>query len=40
MVCGIEHHMKSIFTDALCILLRHPRNCPHGNIIPQGNCCG
>ena len=40
MVCGIEHHMKSIFTDALCTLLRHPRNCPHGNIIPQGNCCG
>lgn len=40
MVCGIEHHMKSIFTDALCTLLRHPRKCPHGNIIPQGNCCG
>ena len=39
MVCGIEHHMKSIFTDALCTLLRHPRKCPHGNIIPQGNCC-
>jgi DtxR family transcriptional regulator, Mn-dependent transcriptional regulator len=40
MVCGIEHHMKSIFTDALCTLLRHPRKCPHGNIIPQGTCCG
>ena len=24
MVCGIEHHMKSIFTDALCTLLKHP----------------
>lgn len=40
MVCGIEHHMKSIFTDALCTLLKHPRVCPHGNVIPKGNCCG
>jgi DtxR family Mn-dependent transcriptional regulator len=29
MVCGIEHHMKAIFTDALCTLLKHPRSCPH-----------
>ncbi|MGI0039947.1 MAG: metal-dependent transcriptional regulator, partial [Nitrososphaera sp.] len=27
MVCGIEHHMKNIFTDALCTLLKHPREC-------------
>jgi DtxR family Mn-dependent transcriptional regulator len=40
MVCGIEHHMKSIFTDALCTLLKHPGICPHGNVIPQGSCCG
>jgi DtxR family transcriptional regulator, Mn-dependent transcriptional regulator len=40
MVCGIEHHMKSIFTDALCTLLKHPRICPHGNVIPRGSCCG
>ena len=39
MVCGIEHHMKNQFTDALCTLLKHPRRCPHGNIIPRGNCC-
>ena len=26
MVCGIEHHMKDIFTDALCTLLKHPRS--------------
>ena len=39
MVCGIEHHMKNIFTDALCTLLKHPRNCPHGHIIPKGKCC-
>ena len=39
MVCGIEHHMKDIFTDALCTLLKHPRYCPHGYDIPMGNCC-
>ena len=39
MVCGIEHHMKEIFTDALCTLLKHPRSCPHGYDIPSGNCC-
>ncbi|HEU5447189.1 MAG TPA: metal-dependent transcriptional regulator [Nitrososphaeraceae archaeon] len=39
MVCGIEHHMKEIFTDALCTLLKHPRSCPHGYYIPLGKCC-
>jgi DtxR family Mn-dependent transcriptional regulator len=39
MVCGIEHHMKEIFTDALCTLLKHPRSCPHGYRIPPGKCC-
>jgi DtxR family Mn-dependent transcriptional regulator len=39
MVCGIEHHMKDIFTDALCTLLKHPRKCPHDFDIPIGNCC-
>ncbi len=40
MVCGIEHHMNKQFTDALCIMLKHPRKCPHGNDIPMGGCCG
>jgi DtxR family transcriptional regulator, Mn-dependent transcriptional regulator len=39
MVCGIEHHMKDIFTDALCTILKHPRKCPHDFDIPMGNCC-
>jgi DtxR family Mn-dependent transcriptional regulator len=39
MVCGIEHHMKKKFTDALCTLLKHPRKCPHGYAIPYGQCC-
>jgi DtxR family Mn-dependent transcriptional regulator len=39
MVCGIEHHMKDIFTNALCTLLNHPKSCPHGHEIPRGKCC-
>lgn len=39
MVCGIEHHMKDIFTNTLCTLLKHPRKCPHDFDIPMGNCC-
>ena len=39
MVCGIEHHMNKQFTDALCIMLKHPRKCPHDHEIPMGECC-
>jgi DtxR family transcriptional regulator, Mn-dependent transcriptional regulator len=39
MICGIEHHMKDMFTDALCTLLKHPRMCPHGHAIPRDKCC-
>jgi len=39
MVCGIEHHMKKQFTNALCTMLKHPRKCPHGHVIPMGECC-
>ncbi len=39
MVCGIEHHMKKKFSDALCTLLEHPETCPHGKNIPHGDCC-
>ena len=39
MVCGIEHHMNMQFTDALCIMLNHPRKCPHDHDIPMGECC-
>jgi len=39
MICGIEHHMKKKFTDALCTLLNHPRKCPHDHSIPYGQCC-
>ena len=39
MVCGIEHHMNKQFTDALCVMLKHPRKCPHNHDIPMGECC-
>jgi len=39
MVCGIEHHMKKQFTNALCTMLNHPRKCPHDLEIPIGECC-
>ena len=39
MVCGIEHHMKKQFTDALCTMLKHPRKCHHDHDIPMGDCC-
>ena len=39
MVCGIEHHMNKQFTDALCVMLGHPRKCPHDHQIPIGECC-
>jgi DtxR family Mn-dependent transcriptional regulator len=39
MICGIEHHMKKKFADALCTLLNHPRKCPHDHNIPYGQCC-
>jgi DtxR family Mn-dependent transcriptional regulator len=25
--------------DNICILLGHPRTCPHGRRIPPGECC-
>ena len=39
MVCGVEHHMNRQFADALCMMLNHPRKCPHGNDVPLGSCC-
>ena len=39
MVCGIEHHMNKQFTNALCVMLGHPRKCPHDHKIPMGECC-
>ena len=37
MVCGVEHHMKTRFTDALCTLLGHPRISPTARAYPPAS---
>ena len=37
--CKLEHILHKGLEDNICILLGHPKNCPHGKAIPQGRCC-
>nr|WCC90966.1 magnetosome protein Mad30 [Desulfobacteraceae bacterium] len=37
--CEFEHIVNNELVDSICILLGHPRECPHGRIIPKGECC-
>lgn len=37
--CEFEHTVTPELVDAICILLGHPKKCPHGLHIPQGDCC-
>ena len=37
--CRYEHMLGSEAADSICILLGHPRTCPHGKYIPPGECC-
>ncbi|MHC4310508.1 MAG: iron dependent repressor, metal binding and dimerization domain protein [Planctomycetota bacterium] len=37
--CEFEHTVTPELVDSICILLGHPRECPHGRPIPQGQCC-
>ncbi|MBF0474300.1 MAG: metal-dependent transcriptional regulator [Deltaproteobacteria bacterium] len=37
--CEFEHTVTSELVDSICILLGHPRTCPHGMSIPEGECC-
>ena len=37
--CKFEHVVQGGIEDNVCILLGHPRICPHGNPIPKGKCC-
>ena len=37
--CEFEHILSEEVTDAICILLGHPKECPHGLHIPEGTCC-
>ncbi len=37
--CHFEHLLHEGIDDNICILLGHPKVCPHGKPIPQGECC-
>ncbi len=37
--CEFEHITNIGLVDAICTLLGHPRECPHGLPIPEGECC-
>jgi DtxR family Mn-dependent transcriptional regulator len=37
--CEFEHILATEIVDAICTLLGHPRECPHGFAIPTGECC-
>jgi len=37
--CEFEHTVTPELVDSICILLGHPRTCPHGMEIPEGECC-
>ncbi len=37
--CEFEHTVTPELVDGICILLGHPKACPHGMPIPEGQCC-
>lgn len=37
--CRFEHALVDGVDESICTLLGHPRFCPHGRPIPQGECC-
>ena len=37
--CAFEHSLVPEITEGICVLLGHPQVCPHGSLIPSGDCC-
>lgn len=37
--CEFEHVVVPEIADGICTLLGHPKVCPHGLPIPEGQCC-
>ncbi|MBF0360273.1 MAG: metal-dependent transcriptional regulator [Oligoflexia bacterium] len=37
--CEFEHVLIPEIVDSICTLLGHPKLCPHGIKIPEGDCC-
>ncbi|MFH1141166.1 MAG: metal-dependent transcriptional regulator [Chloroflexota bacterium] len=37
--CKFEHLLDRGLDESICVLLGHPKVCPHGRPIPPGRCC-
>jgi DtxR family Mn-dependent transcriptional regulator len=37
--CQWEHILSNEVARSICVLLGHPKTCPHGEEIPDGDCC-
>jgi len=37
--CEFEHTVSLELVNSICIMLGHPKQCPHGLPIPEGDCC-
>lgn len=37
--CRLEHSLVEGLDEKVCTFLGHPRVCPHGYPIPEGECC-
>ncbi len=37
--CQFEHLLHKGLDESICTLLGHPKTCPHGRPIPEGDCC-
>ncbi|MBF0521940.1 MAG: metal-dependent transcriptional regulator [Candidatus Omnitrophica bacterium] len=37
--CEFEHIVSLELVNSICTLLGHPKECPHGLPIPEGECC-
>ncbi len=39
IACEFEHIVSPELVNGICTLLGHPKECPHGMPIPEGDCC-
>ncbi|MBF0479917.1 MAG: metal-dependent transcriptional regulator [Candidatus Omnitrophica bacterium] len=39
IACEFEHTVSGELVNSICTLLGHPKECPHGMPIPEGECC-
>jgi len=37
--CEFEHIVSPKLVNSICTMLGHPKECPHGLAIPEGECC-